>query len=351
MKFSTLVFFHIMSNILICKDSGSRNYQTLSAKEKMDDLWKQITADTQSADWYGATKIASLFTECLDPTFEEESDVLPDGRLKVIHTVGIIAKAEFVPISGHPYTGMLKSGNTNVLLRLSTAKAYDTSDTTPQGAFENFVPGLSLKFLVDGKPSTNQVAMYSTSGQPSWNFFKNDLTPQFDIQYANMTFAENLVAAKFSSKTNYISTLGMKELCGIMANGTVIDDDKINIPFKLIFRPSDEVKSIMNDSFTSDYKEVVSALPIGTTIYEVYAVERPDCIESLIGEIRLTSQFTTSKFADLSLFFKHASNNEDFVMHGEWIEYRDYWGIFQKVPGKKVPKHECPFASLLNLYK
>lgn len=41
----------------------------------------------------------------MDPTLNHVSDQLPEGRRKLIHSVGTVAKAEFVPTEDSPYTG------------------------------------------------------------------------------------------------------------------------------------------------------------------------------------------------------------------------------------------------------
>lgn len=56
-----------------------------------------------------------------------------------------------------------------------TAKP-DTSNPAPEAAYSNFIPGLALKFLRTGTFSANMVAINSFDGQPSWNFFKYDLS-------------------------------------------------------------------------------------------------------------------------------------------------------------------------------
>jgi len=62
----------------------------------------------------------------MKPTFEETGDVLPEGRIKYIHGVGLVAKVKFVPNSKNPYSGVLKGFN-NGIIRLSLAKPADQS--------------------------------------------------------------------------------------------------------------------------------------------------------------------------------------------------------------------------------
>lgn len=86
-----------------------------SAKAKSDSMWKAITADTTPNTWYGA-QLATLFTESEAPTFETSGDEMPKGslygyRLKLIHTVGAIAKVKFASNNNHSYTGIFEGAD------------------------------------------------------------------------------------------------------------------------------------------------------------------------------------------------------------------------------------------------
>src|SRR5690606_33458375 len=154
---------------------------------------------------YSIKDILSILTTNLNVTFKELGDTLPEGRRKLIFSVGAVAKAKFIKTNNSPYTGILEGSN-NMLIRLSVAREPKVKEITPQSALGNFIPGMSIKFLVDGLPSTNLVALQSTSGQESWNFFKQPLTSQFDIS-ENQDLTTKLIDRKFSTVTNYISTM------------------------------------------------------------------------------------------------------------------------------------------------
>ena len=73
----------------------------------------------------------------------------PAGRRKYIHSVGNVGKVKFVAAEGSPYTGAF-AGNDNVLIRFSSAKGL---------APGSFTPGFGIKFMLDGRKSSNFVAM------------------------------------------------------------------------------------------------------------------------------------------------------------------------------------------------
>ena len=142
---------------------NGKDYEALGREQKQNNLWNAITKDNSSGTFPGV-KIAGIFLESMQPTFDFVSDVLPEGRKKYIHSVGVVAKASFVPEAGNPYTGAL-AGADSLLIRLSLAKQPDTSKTTPKGALDNFTPGLGLKFLRNGVSSGNLVAMFGVNGK------------------------------------------------------------------------------------------------------------------------------------------------------------------------------------------
>jgi hypothetical protein len=99
-----------------------------------------------------------------------------------------------------------------------------------------------------------------------------------------------------------------------------------------------------------DYTRVAeSEVQVGTFIYDVYAIDRPECKEIKIGTIQTISYFQNSEFGDRKLFFRHVYPTKDFDQEHDWATYRDYWSAFKKIPGKKVEdKIECPFKWLYN---
>jgi hypothetical protein len=334
----------LLSVLVFCEDFSSQEYFKLSAKEKMDRLWDKITEDRTPASWHSVGQTLGLFTECHDPTFDTKADVLPQGRKKLIHTVGSIAKAKFVSTVKHPYTGILQSGCEDVLLRLSVATPPDITKPTAEGADGNFAPGISIKFLIDGQPSENLVAMFSTNGQSSWNFFKNDHTPQFDIPDST-DLKRKLLATKFSRTTYMVSTMAMKPMSSLTNKGETVE--KPYFPFKIIFRPNEVLKNAYSDNYERSYVDQLAEIKGDIKMYDVYAMERPDCNEEKIGEITLTSQFTTSKFGDLEYFIRHPKPTIDIAHYPEWLQYRDEWGFLGKKAAIKPPKVECPFMKAM----
>ena len=99
----------------------------------------------------------------MPPTFNGKGDAMPPGELygyrtKLVHAVGAVGKAEFVP-SGSNFSGMFSKADYG-LVRLSSAAQPSTSWLNAQP----LVPGMGLKWLRDGSDSANLVSMYSVEG-------------------------------------------------------------------------------------------------------------------------------------------------------------------------------------------
>ena len=155
-------------------------YEAKTASDKSQELWAEITSNTQSLRWFTSTEFAGLFIESMDPTMHWVGDTFQNGwtgpRNKYIHTVGSSATFKFVPSAENTFTGVFE-GTDHGIIRFSVGGQPDFTKTTAEGAGNgNFAPGVGVKFLRDGIPSGNMVAMYSTAGQPSWNFFEFDFT-------------------------------------------------------------------------------------------------------------------------------------------------------------------------------
>ena len=70
----------------------------MSARKKMNRIWKNCMANTTSAPWFSTTEMIGLFTESMCSTFRSQGDELPwernllwyGWRSKYIHTVGAV---------------------------------------------------------------------------------------------------------------------------------------------------------------------------------------------------------------------------------------------------------------------
>ena len=138
-------------------------YESQTAKEKFDSLLAKITADNSpgqwppTAGWPPASSLAYLFIESMKPTVTEFTDEMPEGRYKLIHSVGGAASVR-LELQENPYTGLFQ-GSDYGLIRFASAK--EPKEGAGVGALDGgFTPGMGIKMLRDGKPSANVVFLH-----------------------------------------------------------------------------------------------------------------------------------------------------------------------------------------------
>lgn len=186
--------------------------------------------------------------------------------------------------------------------------------------------------------------MFDTMGQKSWNFFKNTFTNNFKVN-ENPDIMNILLAQKFCLVTNSITAVGLKGISSYNEDGKA--ENNIVFPFRLEFIPNPDLKLLFSDNFTLDYKDILMNIQPGTLIYTVYAIDEPGCEPEKIGEIITKSEFTTSRFSDEHLFFRHGLVDEDDLEFEGRNKERDFYFFFggmRKVTEPKKANKKCPIG-------
>jgi len=250
-----------------------------------------------------------LFTRSDWVTGHVQSDTMPDDRYKLIHTVGAIAKAQFVWVD-NPYTGMFKSAK-NALVRLSAASQPDAT---------NLTPALSIKVLRDGIPSANTIAMYELSGWSQLNWFQ-DLLCTHVAENPDFPLKLKLLGTKFKLQSTYPGALGLSEFASATESGATVTSPKF--PWVLLFQSNPALKAKMDGNKNLDVGHVLSQITTGNEVlYKIFAIDNPwSTAANYLGYVQLTSTFKESKFADLTLFFKHTFIEDDFKLRSDWESY------------------------------
>jgi len=311
------------------------DYLGLSAADKAGKLMTNVLEDTTSADWFSPLQVAGMFKEKMCPTFTTEGDEMPwekglvyyGHREKLIHSVGVVASAEWRSVGDHGYTGVF-TGTQHAIIRMSLAGKPDPEKM-------NTKPGIGLKFLRDGVASGNMVAMLSVDGQPSWNFFKNNFTNHIPA-LASPALAP--LGAKFATATPHVQQVGLSDMARFDQTGAEVSTP--SFPFSLNFVPTGEF------SFPDEYVQPSTAdlmtIPSGAILYKVLALDKPVELggsETEIAELVLTSAPTTSRWGDQHLFFRHQTMEDDISIHPDWSQYLDQWD--------HLSIQTCPSLSLL----
>jgi hypothetical protein len=289
-------------------------YDFLPADSKLTVLWSLISADQTQAQWFTKAQMNELYSENVKLSFEMDGDILSEGRKKLIHTVGLVAKGEFIVDTPNPYSGIFKTGAKNTIVRLAVSKPPNYTKTKSEEAWDNLVPSLSLKFLRDGLVSANLVAKYGGNGSKSWNFFHKPLSNQALKSKGKIHDAIN---CKFSEASKYVQSIGLYKIAEYDEKGNRSENP--SFPFKVLFEARPELKSQFPESFEKTYIEQIKGIPSGTILYDIFAIAHPhETKKKLIGTIKTKSEFITSKFGDEKLFFKHNYMEDDFKVHPEW---------------------------------
>jgi len=316
------------------EEVSSPAYIAKTAAEKNEIIWANVMEDTTPGEWFGLLELPHIFAESMCPTFRAPGDELPfedgwvtDGtRWKLIHSVGTVGKVEWRDLGGHSYTGVF-TGASNGFVRFSLAKE-------PSPPTQDTAPGMGLKFLRDGMDSANLVAMYSVNGQDSWNFFKNDFTTHLGPGGLDLLPLQ----VKFSEATNYVQYAALSNWGQYGEDGVEVTDSML-FPFMLRFKPSGEVS--FPDEYVNDWLEDLKSIPMGTTLYQVWALDKPEelgGVEVHIADLVLTSDMTTTMWGDKHMFFRHQDMAEDVALYPEWEEFLDKFGI---------PTDGCPVHRMM----
>jgi hypothetical protein len=287
-------------------------YEGQSGVAKLAVLWQNILADNnQSGSWYGFLDMALLLIRSDWVTGHTYSDIMPDGRKKLIHTVGAIAKAKIVWTGSTKYTGLFRAAN-NVLVRASTAQ-----EPTADG----ITVALAIKALRDGIPSGNIIGMYELDGQPSLNFFEHNLCTHL-ADRPTLPLKLKALGLKFKLQSRYPGCLGLSDFASYTESGATVTSPVF--PWALVYQVNPALRSSMAGNTNLNIADaLVHGVPVGSILYKIYAVPDPRTPSALeyLGYIQTTSGFRASAFGDLTLFFKHTFEEEDLAWHSDWADW------------------------------
>lgn len=271
------------------------NYQALSGIEKQTLLWNEVQHShdedplpelKSGGFWAAYEKLTGLFS--LSPSFDHVSDELPAKRTKILHPNGSVAKIRIVPHSGHPFTGLFKTGTVGIA-RLSLA-------TSPSD--DSYIPGMAVKFLMNDRSSLNIHVMNSLEGQGSnWNFFEKAFSNKIDHAHS---FVLKAIEKIFNWTKSPANELFLTELATWDNMGDPVDE--VIVPEQIYFVPAESVKHIIIPESREDFRVSLERIPMGA-IYELHGVYQNK--DYLIGQMELESPLLASHYGDEVLFFQH----------------------------------------------
>lgn len=288
-------------------DVPAWEYEPLTSAEKMAFHWERVecteytdipalTRSTWTTLSNGLRAVAtSMFR--LGRAFTNETDFLDYGRRKMLHPYGSVAQVEWVawdgPATCGDYTGLFAEDQLAGLARLGWG-----ADPGSAG----YIPGMALKFFIEGGESVNLHVIHSLDGDPDApNFFSKTLSnviPQ----------PSGSVLSGFIRLASYIVDnpleLSVADMAAWTSNGDRVVDALA--PSVLVFEPTQTAY----DWFTPgiDFRIAFSVFPAGTHLYDVVAVEG-DCRQNL-GSLYTTTAMIPSEWGDNRLHFQHQQGNQ-----------------------------------------
>ena len=236
--------------------------------------------------------------------FTTEGDELEAGHAKRIHAFGAEARLRFEvpPGAQHRYSGIFRSGAACAIGRFSLANK-PTERTS--------IPALAIKFFIDGQhPSLNVHLMNSVDGQEGHDFFASDfsniLPPAQSFATKMLDRAFRTVAEDFGAEDPNPGRLTLDHLSAMRPNGEAVRDPVT--PYRIVLKPTAAARALMPDARAADdFRLRLAALPVGTAIYDVFALDARESVEDSqqLGQLILTSPVVASRYGDETLFFQH----------------------------------------------
>lgn len=298
-----------------CGDLYSQDYQSFDALAKQEIIWQNIVSSKYASlppltflaqkenKFVQIWKVAKAAFS-LGLSFDHVGDEMPAGRIKAIHRYGSVAKVQFTSSGDHPFTGLFND-QSHGLVRLSLA--------LPRPGQENFVPGMAIKLLVDGNPSKNMHVMQKLEGQgKNTNYFLHTFTNSLPMPVTGSTKAGKWFFERFVGNA---IRLTVDHVAAVSAEGQAVASAKA--PFQVFFEPAE---GLVMDSQAKDYREELAKVPVGTVLYNVYALETQNSEKVLIGTLSTNSEFVASEYGDKTLYFQHEGSFRRTFWTGQKIE-------------------------------
>jgi hypothetical protein len=286
------------------------DYQSLSAVTKQDLLWSEVNKNVYPDDRLPTTgpnifnSLIQLWPSKLTWAFTHVSDERsPENPARVLHPHGSVAKAtlEIFSNPNSAYTGIFRSGATHPAIVRASIASVDAT---------NFMPGVSLKILLDGKPSVNMFALNSLDGQgANKNFFEKTLSTvlpdssSVKLQFVTSVFSHALktLPGGPNGRPEGPNVIPLYELAQVdEPAGT-----SIVAPYAIQFIPNKSNGWSPDDN--TDFRRKLQDFSQGTVLWTIAAQPRPGTGEQseVIGRLLLASPFVASYYGDEGLFFQH----------------------------------------------
>eukprot|EP00591_Stephanopyxis_turris_P016138 CAMPEP_0195538516 /NCGR_PEP_ID=MMETSP0794_2-20130614/49572_1 /TAXON_ID=515487 /ORGANISM="Stephanopyxis turris, Strain CCMP 815" /LENGTH=331 /DNA_ID=CAMNT_0040672505 /DNA_START=221 /DNA_END=1213 /DNA_ORIENTATION=- len=291
-------------------------YTTRNASGKQQQLWNYLQrSEGRSVTWASPQTWFQMLQADLSFIFrnnrasngrEIDTDIRPWSGNKVVHPIGYVGLAKFVPAQ-NKFTGIFETGAEHALIRMSL-------NGPPESGIR---PSIACKFFRNNVPSANLVANMWLPTQNSDNWFAHEFSNH--VEPTNGIETEK-VGRKFSQVDDWRTLTGLSDIARFGNDGNQVQS--IDFPFEVRLKPRGP---LVNQGFT---QENLHEIPSGTVLYDLWGRDSPhDCPDDpetmyrsfhYLGRIETTSKMIKSLAGDKTLFFRHQSFGEDLNLRPQW---------------------------------
>lgn len=242
----------------------------------------------------------------LKPAFDATSDEMVEGRKKLLHPYGAVAKIEFRQVAAQTgYTGLFEGGGHRPFVgvaRISSGGA--------ESLLGGFVPGMALKFFVQGGASIDMQVMHGMRSQKAdegSNPFARPFSNEFETQGASLFIQAGMKLFDLVHAPSNV--LPLDNTATRMWNSSTSLAPVA--PRKVVFTPTPEIQAASRAFVTqrpgSDHRFLLAAVTKnageGDAAQKLYVVRNDQGVE--LGSLYATSPFVPSRYGDRQLFFRH----------------------------------------------
>jgi hypothetical protein len=297
-----------------CDAAGSlRQYANYDAAGKLDYHWQWVQCTE-----YGRGDVPGLKTDTwdlllnsasgvftsglsMDRAFTNSTDELDQGRVKLLHPYGTVAKVQLVRDEADKdceasYTGVFAEDKIPALARLGWG-------AEPEGA--GYIPGVGLKVFIEGSDSVNLHVIHSLEGNPDEpNFFGQTLGNVLDMPGGVVGALVRLMGLVVDEPLH----LRLDHLARTYTSGEMVSAEDQVVPYAITFVATAEAYDAYD--VDADFREAFAKYEAGSTLYHVYLQAKPDACWGRWGSMETTSSFVASEWGDRKLYFKHATEGQ-----------------------------------------
>lgn len=295
--------------------------------------------------------VLKVITESAQTTFYNKGDEMPSGRVKAIHGIGVVCSFKIDNTDESPYTGLFEPGRQEGFIRMGSAVDYSNGGLTP---------GVGIKFPRTGRLSGNYVALHSLEFGQSWNFFASNLSNH--IPPPSSDLKQKLLVKKFNQASNCAPQVGLSDMARYSQDGKYHNPESLKFPFKLFLVPSEEVQTPATEKTVDQVNAEMTAFPVGTRLYTVYAcgkaagsemkpteggVETVCGMPLKLGDMVTTDKCTSSAYGDKSFQIRHQPVEEDWQVDPSILDqsgYNPYKACDMDGVNPTTPPHRCDRA-------